>query len=166
VGVLIAAVGAFVAAIVESSVMTQLAIAGVKPDLVFSIAIAVALIQGFEKGMVWAVVGGLTLDMLVPARPVGATTLTLLVVCGLALIVGRLTTPRMFVVAITVFGLSFVYQAMLLALLALTMGVGVDTLSVPSLAVIAVLNTVIGVAAAWVVRALTLRFGGAERPEW
>jgi rod shape-determining protein MreD len=166
VGVLIAAVGAFVAAIVESSVVTQLAIAGVKPDLVFSIAIAVALVQGFEEGMVWSVVGGLTLDMLVPARPVGATTLTLLVVCGLALIVSRLTTPRLFVVAITVFGLSFVYQAMLLALLTLTTGVGVESISVPSLAVIAVLNTAVGVAAAWVARALTLRFGGADRAEW
>jgi rod shape-determining protein MreD len=166
VGVLIAAVGAFVAAIVESSVMTQLAIGGVKPDLVFSITIAVALVQGFEEGMVWSVVGGLTLDMLVPARPVGATTLTLLVVCGLALIVSRLTTPRMLVVAISVFGLSFVYQAMLLALLALTMGVGVDSISVAAMAVIAVLNTVIGLVAAWVARALTFRFGGADRAEW
>jgi rod shape-determining protein MreD len=166
VGVLIAAVGAFVAAIVESSVLTQLAISGVKPDLVFSIAIAVALVRGFEEGMVWSVVGGLTLDMLVPARPVGATTLTLLVVCGLALIVSRLTAPRIIVVAITVFGLSFVYQAMLLALLALTTGVGVESISVPSLAVIAVLNTVIGVAAAWVARALTFRFGAADRAQW
>jgi hypothetical protein len=104
--------------------------------------------------------------MLVPARPVGATTLTLLVVCGLALIVSRLTTPRMLVVAISVFGLSFVYQAMLLALLALTMGVGVDSISVAAMAVIAVLNTVIGLVAAWVARALTFRFGGADRAEW
>jgi rod shape-determining protein MreD len=166
VGVLIAAVGAFVAAIVESSVMTQLPIAGVKPDLVFSITIAVALVQGFEEGIVWAVIGGLTLDMLVPARPVGATTLTLLVVCGIALLVSRLTSPRMPVVVITVFGLSFVYQAMLLALLALTTGVGVESVSVPSLALIGVLNALIGLLAAWVLRAAMLRFSGAERAEW
>jgi hypothetical protein len=55
---------------------------------------------------------------------------------------------------------------MLLALLALTTGVGVESISLPSLTVIAVLNAAVGVVAAWVARALTLRFGGADRAEW
>jgi hypothetical protein len=44
--------------------------------------------------------------------------------------------------------------------------VGVESISVAAMTVVAVLNTVIGLLAAWVVRALTLRFGGADRAEW
>jgi rod shape-determining protein MreD len=166
VGILIAAVGAFVAAIIESSVLTQLPIAGVKPDLVFSVAIAVSMMLGFEQGMAVAVAGGLTLDLLLPDRPVGATTLTLLVVCGLAMLVSRITGPRVLVVAITVFGFSFVYQAMILTMLALTRGIGIATVNIPSLVLIGVVNAAIGIVAAWTLRALELRFGGAERAQW
>jgi rod shape-determining protein MreD len=166
VGVLIAAVGAFVAAIVESSVLTQLPIAGAKPDLVFSITITMAMILGFEQGMVWSVVGGLTLDMLLPARPVGATTLTLLLVTGIALVVARITgIPRLLVIGITAFGLSFVYQALVLALLALTRGIGVSSVSIGFLALTAVLNTIVAVVTALILRALLLRFA-ADRVDW
>jgi D-3-phosphoglycerate dehydrogenase len=36
------------------------------------------MLMGVEDGLAWAFLGGLMLDMLVPARPLGATTLTLL----------------------------------------------------------------------------------------
>ena len=61
---LIAAVGATIAAILETSVLTQLLVAGVKPDLVLATTIAVAVVLGFEQGLTWAVVGGLLLDLL------------------------------------------------------------------------------------------------------
>ena len=56
-------------------------------------AIAGAMVLGFEEGMVWAFVGGLMLDMLLPERPIGSTTLALLIVSGLALLIARVTDP-------------------------------------------------------------------------
>jgi rod shape-determining protein MreD len=164
---LIAAVGAILAAVVESSVFTQLPIGGVKPDLVFALTIAVAMVMGFEDGMVMAFVGGLMLDLLLPERPVGSSVLTLLVVTGVALLVARATEPpRLIVIALTTFALSFVYQALLLMLLALTTGIAIGSWPLPSFALIGLLNALIAILSAWLMRALLLRFGPAERADW
>jgi rod shape-determining protein MreD len=165
---LIAAVGATVAAILESSVLTQLMVGGViKPDLVFALTVAVAMVLGFEDGMVWAVVGGLLLDMLLADRALGSTTLALLLTTGIALLVARVTArTRTLVVAATVLALSFAYQPLMLVLLALTSGVGITRVPFDSFAVIGVMNAVIAMAAAWVARGLMLRYGPAERIDW
>jgi rod shape-determining protein MreD len=164
---LIAAVGAVVAAILESSVLTQLLVVGVKPDLVLALAIGAAMVTGFEEGMLLAFLGGLTLDMLLPERPVGSTTLTLLAVVGLSLLVARATEPtRLILIAGTAFVLTFLFQALLLALLALTAGVGITAIPVTSFALGAVMNALLAVVAGWVTRAFMLRFGPAERAHW
>jgi rod shape-determining protein MreD len=164
---LIAAVGAILAAVVESSVFTQLPIGGVKPDLLFALTMAVAMVMGFEDGMVMAFTGGLMLDLLLPERPVGSTILTLLVVTGLALLVARATEPpRLMVIAITTFALSFVYQALLLLLLALTAGIAIGAWPLTSFAFIGLLNALVATVAAWVMRAVLLRFGPSERVDW
>ena len=75
--VLAPAVGAVIAAIVESSVLTHLQVGGLRPDLVFAVGVAVAMVLGFESGMTWAFVGGVTLDLLLPGRSLGSTALTL-----------------------------------------------------------------------------------------
>jgi hypothetical protein len=49
--VLAPAVGAVIAAIVESSVLTHLQVGGLRPDLVFAVGVAVAMVLGFESGM-------------------------------------------------------------------------------------------------------------------
>ena len=74
--------------------------------------------------MIWAFLGGLMLDMLLPERALGATTLALLVAVGAALLVARVTAPpRLIVIAATAFGVSWLYQVLLIALLALTAGI-------------------------------------------
>ena len=73
--VLAPAVGAFLAAVIESSVLTHLQVGSIRPDLVFAVGIAVAMVLGFESGMTWAFVGGLTLDLLLPGRALGSTAL-------------------------------------------------------------------------------------------
>ena len=78
--VLAPAVGAVLAAILESSVLTHLQVGGVAPDLVFAVGVAVAMTLGFESGMTWAFVGGVSLDLLVPGRALGSTALTLVLV--------------------------------------------------------------------------------------
>ena len=61
--VLAPAVGAVLAAILESSVLTHLQVGSVRPDLVFAMGIAVAMVLGFESGMTWAFVGGISLEI-------------------------------------------------------------------------------------------------------
>ena len=166
-GLLVAALGATLAAIVESSVLTQLLIGGVKPDLVLSLGLAMVMVLGFEHGMVWAVVGGLLLDFLLPERAIGSTTLALLLVTGAAILVARLSeTPRLSIIALTVFILTFLYQALLMRLLAVTTGSAIQPITVLSYAFIALMNTGIAVAAAWIVLSLERRFGMDSRVAW
>ena len=165
--VLAPAVGAVVAAILESSVLTQLQVGSVRPDLVFAVGVAVAMLLGFESGMTWAFVGGIALDLLLPGRALGSSALTLLVVTGVALLVARtLWPPRLIVIVGTALVLSFAYQIMGLGLLSLTSGVGLGSLSLPDLLAIGALNAIIAGVAVPIIRALDLRFGETERLAW
>jgi rod shape-determining protein MreD len=165
--VLAPAVGAVLAAILESSVLTHLQVGGVAPDLVFAVGIAVAMVLGFESGMSWAFAGGIALDLLLPGRALGSTALTLLLVTAAALVVARaLWPPRLVVVSLTTFGLTFVYQVILTALLAFTIGVAFAGLALPQLVIAGLLNALIAAVAVVAVRALDLRFGEPERLAW
>ena len=107
------------------------------------------------------------LDMLLPERALGATTLVLLVAIGIALLVARVTDPpRIIVIAGTAFGLSWLYQVLLIALLALTAGIGIPALAPTTLAISAVAAAIIAAVTAWATRSLILRFGSAERTDW
>jgi rod shape-determining protein MreD len=162
----VAAVGALIAALLETSVLTELTIAGVKPDLVLVITVVVAIVVGFEDALVWAVVGGFLVDAM-SAQPLGATTLALLVMTGAAALAGRLTgSPRLITVALSVFILGCLYQMVLYAILAVTAGIGVVDLPADRIFLIGLLDLVIGIVVIVVVRAIDRRFGPAERPEW
>ena len=165
--VLAPAVGAVIAAIVESSVLTHLQVGGLRPDLVFAVGVALAMVVGFEGSMTWAFVGGLTLDLLLPGRSLGSTALALVLVTAMALLVARVTwPPRLLVIAATSLGLSFVYQVLLLGLLALTESVAFLGLSFTDLLLVGLLDAAITAVAVVVVRAIDLRFGERERLAW
>jgi hypothetical protein len=164
---LIAAVGATIAAIIESSVLTRLLIVGVKPDLVLAITLATVIVLGFEHGMVWAFVGGLLLDILLPDRTLGSTTLALLLDSGAAYLLARAAdVPGPLLIGLITFVIAFVYQAMLMILLATTTGTAMQPLNAPVFAAIAIIDAVIAVIAAWVAGALEQRFGRADRLTW
>lgn len=165
--VLAPAVGAFIAAIFESSVLTQLQVGSIKPDLVFAMGIAVAMVLGFESGMTWAFVGGVTLDLLLPGRAFGSTALALILSIAAALLVARATwPPRLIVIAGTAFALTLAYQVMLLGLLAVTSDVAFAGLSLPDLLLVGLSNLAIAAVTVLAVRALDLRFGEPERMAW
>jgi rod shape-determining protein MreD len=165
--VLAPAVGAFLAAVLESSVLTQLQVGSVKPDLVFAMGVAVAMVLGFESGMAWAFVGGVALDLLLPGRAFGSTALALVLATAAALLVARATwPPRIVVIAATTFGLTVAYQVLLLGVLALTSDVAFAGLSLTDMALIALANTAIAAATVVAVRAIDLRFGEPERMAW
>lgn len=164
---LIAAVGATIAAIIESSVLTRLLIVGVKPDLVLAITLAMVIVLGFEHGIVWAFVGGLLLDILLPDRTLGSTTLALLLAAGAALLLARAAdVPGTLLIGLITFVIAFVYQAMLMILLAATTGTAMQPLNAPVFAAIAIIDAVIAVIAAWTAGALEQRFGRADRLSW
>ncbi len=165
--ILAPAVGAVLAAVVESSVLTHLQVGSVKPDLVFAVGIAVAMVLGFDSGMAWAFVGGVALDLLLPGRALGSSALTLVLLTALALLVARTTwPPRLIVISATTFSLTFVYQVLLLAILGVTAGVAFAGLALPELILIGALNLLLAAIAVVVVRALDLRFGERERLAW
>jgi rod shape-determining protein MreD len=156
-----------VAAILESSVLTQLQVGSVRPDLVFAVGVAAAMLLGFESGMTWAFVGGITLDLLLPGRALGSTALALLVVTGVALLIARtFWPPRLIVIVASAFVLTFAYQLIGLGLLTFTAGVGAGGLSLPDLVAIGILNALIAGLCVPIIRALDLRFGETERLAW
>lgn len=162
----IAAAGAVVAALLETSVLTEVKIAGAQPDLVLVLAVVVTMVLGPEDGLVWAFLGGLMLDLLLPGRPAGATTLALLVAVGLSVLLARIGGPsRQVVVILSVVALSFLYHGLVLATLALTSGVGIAPLPIGAFLSAALLNAVVTAVTLIVLRALLLRFGSPER-EW
>jgi rod shape-determining protein MreD len=165
--VLASAVGAILAAILESSVLTHLLVGGVKLDLVFAVGVAVAMVLGFEAGMTWAFAGGLMLDILMPERALGATALTLVIVTAMALLIARASwPPRTTAIVVSVAALGVVFQLLLLALLIVTSGVALAGLSVWDLVVVAVLDALVALPAVLAARALDLRFGEPERVAW
>jgi rod shape-determining protein MreD len=165
--VLAPAVGAFIAAVIEASVLTHAQVGSVKPDLVFALGIAVAMVLGFESGMTWAFTGGVTLDLLLPERTFGSTALALVLVTALALLVARAVwPPRILVVAATTFALAIVYQLLVLGILGATEGVGFVGLDASQLALIAIMDAAIAGVTVTVVRAIDLRFGEPERLAW
>lgn len=162
----IAAVGAVVAALLETSVLPELSIGGLKPDLVLVMAVVVAMVVGFEDSMVWALVGGLSVDAL-SGRPLGATALALLMVTGMASLIGRFTgTPRVLTVSIVTFALAWLFQALLMAILAVTAGVGLTSVPLQTFLLIAVVDTVVALIATLTTRVLLRRFGPVERLDW
>jgi rod shape-determining protein MreD len=165
--ILAPAVGAVLAALLESSVLTHLQVGSLKPDLVFAVGIAVAMVLGFDSGMAWAFVGGVALDLLLPGRALGSTALTLVLVTALALLVARATwPPRLIVIGTTTFALTFVYQLLLLAVLGVTAGVAYAGMALTELILIGTLNLALAAIAVVVVRAIDLRFGERERLAW
>jgi rod shape-determining protein MreD len=161
-----AAVGAVLAALIETSVITQLAIAGVKLDLVFVLTIVAAMVIGVEDGLTWAFLGGLMLDMLVPDRRIGMTPLILLILAGVAFAIGRFTPGhRVAVAGVAVFLLSLVYQVLVIEVLAVTTGTTAH-LSFGPIMLTALVDLAIGLAAAALAHLVWRRFGPQEQIEW
>jgi rod shape-determining protein MreD len=90
----LAAVGAAVAALIQSSILPFTAAGGAGLDLVLVLAVVWTMTVGLEGGLVWAFLGGLIIDVLL-MRPLGLTAFVLLLAVGAAWLVGRVS-PRAF----------------------------------------------------------------------
>jgi rod shape-determining protein MreD len=85
----LAAVGAAVAAFIQATVLPFAASGGGGLDLVLVIAVVWTMALGLEGGLVWAFLGGLVIDVLL-MRPLGLTAFIDLLAVGAAWVIGRL----------------------------------------------------------------------------
>ena len=114
---LLAAVGATAAALIELSVTPHLRVGDAYPHFVLVFAVIWTIVAGIEGGLVWAFLGGLALDVLAQ-RPLGSTAFALLLAVGGAAIIGHVFArlrPLAPVVAVGLF--SVVYSMTLFVLL-------------------------------------------------
>jgi rod shape-determining protein MreD len=113
---LVAAIAATVAAIVELTITPYLRVGDAQPHLVFVLAVVWTVAVGLDSGLVWAFVGGLALDTLAQ-RPLGSTAFALLVVVGATGVLARsLARIRPVVAIIATLLLSLVYSMTLVLL--------------------------------------------------
>jgi rod shape-determining protein MreD len=161
-----AALAALLAALLETSVLPEIPIAGATVDLVLVCAVAAVLALGVVDGLVAAFVGGLLIDLLVPARPLGAATFSLLVVTGVAALAGSaLSSSR----RLAAFGLGFLltiaYEVVLALVLVLTENAPLS-LSPGGILAAAIASAILVVPLVAIFSLLERRFGPVERSPW
>jgi rod shape-determining protein MreD len=103
--------------ILQTTAMPHLTILGVKPDLVLLVVISWSLLRGSKEGVIWALVGGIGLDLLSGA-PFGTSAVALLVL-SLLTGMGELSVFRTHIALplITTFLASLAYNLFFLLLL-------------------------------------------------
>jgi rod shape-determining protein MreD len=113
---LVAAIAATVAAILESTITTYIRVGDAQPHLVFLLAVIWTVAAGLDGGLVWGFVGGLMLDILAQ-RPLGSTAFALLMAVGATAVISRsLARLRPIVTIIATGLLSLVYSMTLVVL--------------------------------------------------
>lgn len=112
---LLAAVGATVAATLELSLGPYIRVAGAQPHLVLLLGVVLTVALGLEAGLAWGFVGGLALDVLAQ-RPLGSTAFAMLLAVGVAAFLGRIGGGLRALVPIpATFLLSLLYSMTLFA---------------------------------------------------
>ena len=161
-----AALFTLVAALIEATVLPELLIAGATADLVLVCAVTATIVLGIEDGLAAAFLGGVMIDLLIPDRPLGAATLTLLLVLSLAVVVARIGGPsrRWLAVAMTVV-LTPLLHGLMAVILVATEGVPL-AFSATSVLVAAFMNGLIAIPIATMFMAIERRFGTPERVDW
>jgi rod shape-determining protein MreD len=113
---LVAAIAATVAALLESTITQYLRVGDAQPHLVFVLAVVWTVAAGLDSGLVWAFIGGIALDTLAQ-RPLGSTAFALLIAVGATAILARpLSRIRPVVAIVATALLSLVYSMTLILL--------------------------------------------------
>ena len=111
---LLAAVGAMVAGLLELTIGSYVRVGDAQPHLVLVLGVIWTVASGLDAGLAWAFAGGLLLDILAP-RPLGSTAFALLVSLTLAAAASRpLHRLRPLAPVALVPALSLVYSVLLL----------------------------------------------------
>ncbi len=161
-----AVLAALIAALVETTVLPEIPLAGATADLVLVCAIVATLVFGIEDGILAGFFGGLMVDMLLTARPLGAATVAIVLVTGVAALASRLVSVnrRLMAVVLTIL-LTGLYHLLLAGVLVLTQNApfAVDAAAV---LVAAFMNGVVAFVLATLFTAIERRFGSVDRSDW
>ena len=115
-GLLFAAIGATVAALIEASLVPYISVGDAGPHPVLLGGVVWTIAAGIDRGIAWAFVGGLVLDSLL-GRPLGGSSVALLLAVGGAALVARpFPRLRLIVPIVAVPILSLAYSMLLLGL--------------------------------------------------
>ena len=115
-GLLFAAIGATVAALFEASLVPFIAVGDAAPHPVLIGGVVWTIAAGIDRGITWAFVGGLVLDSLL-GRPLGGSSVALLLAVGGAALVARpFPRLRLIVPIVAVPILSLAYSMLLLGI--------------------------------------------------
>jgi rod shape-determining protein MreD len=85
---LLAAVGAIVAGLLELTIGSYLRVGDAQPHFVLVFGVIWTIAAGLDAALVWAFAGGLLLDVLAP-RPIGSSAFSLLIALSLAGLAAR-----------------------------------------------------------------------------
>lgn len=165
-GLLFAAIGATVAALLEASLVPYITFGDAGPHPVLLGGVIWTIVAGIDRGITWAFVGGLVLDSLL-GRALGGTSLALLVaVGGAALLAQPFPRLRLVLPVVAVPILSVVYTVIIVGLtVALQPGLNAPDLlglALPDALYDAILGMFLGPLAV----TLHDRHMPAERAEW
>ncbi len=161
-----AALFTLIAALLEATVLPELPIAGATADLVLVCAVCATIVLGVEDGLAAAFLGGMLIDLLIPDRPLGAATLTLLLVLSLAIVVARIGGPsRRWLAVAMVVVLTPLMHGLMAVILVATEGVPL-AFSLTSVLVAAFMNGLVAIVVAALFTAIDRRFGTPERADW
>lgn len=107
------------ATLFQATLSPYIKINGVHPDLVFILVIGWVILRGWEGGLLWVLVGGLSLDFL-SGTPFGVFTLTMLFVALVtSLFYGRVFGSSIILPLALTFPLSLLFNGLALLFLAL-----------------------------------------------
>lgn len=110
----------FLAALLQATFVPQIRFTGGGPDLVFLVVLCWAVNADLEEGLIWALVGGIMNDLL-SAAPLGASALGLvLVVFGISGLNRQLYTVGIVLLTGLVLVGTFVHQAIMMIVIALS----------------------------------------------
>jgi cell shape-determining protein MreD len=160
-----AAVGAGVAALLESTITSRFHIVGASLQINLVLAIAVTLVYGFEEGMAWAFVGGLCLDFFA-MRPLGSTVFELLIAVALTTLAEPLLSRSRYLGCVTA---VFVITPVFLIVSDVTTGLlatSAPPLHLSTLLAGAVANALVALALAPLVIGIKRRAERRERVLW
>ncbi len=154
------------AAILETSVLAELPLAGATIDLVLVCAAVATLVLGVENGLTIAFVGGLLVDMVIPDRPMGAATLAMLLALGLAFVVSRAIGQARRLVAVgLVLILTPVFHVLFTGVMVLVANSALS-IDISRVLIAALLNAIVAIPIAGLFGAIERRFGPTERVDW
>ena len=105
------------ATLFQTTVLPYIEINGVHPDLVLILVVGWVILRGVEQGLVWALIGGISIDF-ISAAPFGIFTLALIIVALITSLVHGLTFGSSIVLPLSlIFPLSLLFNGIALLFL-------------------------------------------------